>query len=191
MKPILVMIRGIPGSGKSYIATMLRDRIGGGVTILDPDSIDKASDAYVSFSESLLADGIEEKFHPYRFLRMQGYDGISAGHVVIWNQAFIDRKGFDITVDRMREYAADNNIPLPVVVVEVEVSKETARRRTSERAAAGGHAVPDEKLDEFVSNYHTFAETGYDVIAVSGEGNIEESCESIVHLIDEKRQLRP
>ena len=67
-QPTLILIRGLPGSGKSYLATALQEALGKDIAItLDPDATDYTSRAYTDLSAALTAEGIEEKFHPYRF----------------------------------------------------------------------------------------------------------------------------
>lgn len=180
MQSTLILIRGIPGSGKSYIADALADSLGReNVVILDPDKIDLKGDAFRAYSNQLTADGIEEKFHPFRFLRQTGYDGISAGKTVIWNQAFNDFAGFEITVKRMQEFAEANDVALKVLVVEVETSPDVARSRIASRAAAGGHDVPEDKFDAFMSGYESFAGRGYDTVAVDGGEEVSRSIATV------------
>ena len=180
MNSTLIIIRGIPGSGKSYLARKLQQSLGTeNVVVLDPDSIDKGSEAFRTFSQRLKADGVDEKFHPFRFLRQTGYDGILAGKTVIWNQAFNDFNGFEITVARMKEFAKEHDVDLRVLVVEIEIDKETAATRIAARVAGGGHDVPREKLDKFAEEYESFAGRGYDTVTVNGAGGSEASVATI------------
>jgi predicted kinase len=173
MNATLIIIRGVPGSGKSYIATALAESIGiDAVVTLDPDKIDVNSDGFQRFSKQLASEGVDGKFHPFRFLRQTGYDGIAAGKTVIWNQAFNDFNGFEITVTRMKEFAEAHDIQLRLLVVEVEIDKETAQSRIQQRASTGGHDVPDEKLESFFAGYGSFAGRGYDTVTVSGADKI-------------------
>src|SRR5690349_20447308 len=97
--PILVLVRGIPGSGKSFLVSEVEKRIGSEhVTILDPDQIDLTSQAYADFSKALTDDGVDAKFHPYRWSRAKAYAGIESNKVVIWNQAFTNLDGFNKTI---------------------------------------------------------------------------------------------
>jgi predicted ABC-type ATPase len=179
--PQLVIIRGIPGGGKSYLAVALRASLGASaLVILDPDTVDKTSDEYRQFSAKMLSEGVNEKFHPFRFLRAQAHAAILAGKTIIWNQAFTDFAGFKITVDKLVAFAAEHGITLPVLVAEVEISRETARARINERTHRGGHAVSDERLDRFFAEYQSFAGKGYPTISVNGEADISVSVASVV-----------
>lgn len=181
MDSTLIIVRGVPGSGKSYISSALAAALGTDATVvLDPDVIDMNSSEYRAFSADLSAQDVDQKFHPFRYLRQHGYDGILQHKTVIWNQAFNDFDGFEITVKRMQKFAQQHDVSLRVLVVEVEIDKETARSRIAQRAAAGGHDVPSEKLNQFVVNYQSFAGRGYDTIVVNGAGDSDESLRSIV-----------
>lgn len=182
MNSTLIIIRGVPGSGKSYIASLLASALGQDqVVLLDPDAIDYDSQAYQDYSSDLSAQAIEEKFHPFRFLRQTGYNGILAHKYVIWNQAFNDFDGFELTIKRMQEFADQHNEPLRVLVVEVEIDKDTARSRIASRVANGGHDVPLEKLTQFIENYTSFAGRGYETITIDGAGDVNESVRHIIH----------
>ncbi|HEU5187615.1 MAG TPA: AAA family ATPase [Candidatus Saccharimonadales bacterium] len=168
--PTLIMIRGVPGSGKSYLAAGLQKAIGKEkATMLDPDKIDKTSEEYRIHSEALTKDGVDEKFHPYRFLRARAYGAITAHKIVIWNQAFIDFEGFKKTVDNLQAFATEHDTKLPTLVVEVEVGGHIAKARVADRAKQGGHDVPEEAFDRFIEQYRSFSEQGYDIVTINGE----------------------
>lgn len=180
MNQTLIIVRGVPGGGKSYIAEALRSSIGEDrIVILDPDRIDKSGTVFTKLSEQLSAEGVDEKFHPYRFLRQTGYDALMAGKSVIWTQAFNDFNGLEITIKRMQEFADAHNIPLRVVVVEVEIDGDVARERIKQRVAGGGHDVPDENLTQFISGYESFAGRGYETVVINGADDSDESVATI------------
>jgi predicted ABC-type ATPase len=180
--PILIMVRGIPGGGKSYVTAKLREAIGReNVVVLDPDAIDHASDEYITHSQTLTSEGVDAKLHPYRFLRSAAYRGIEANKVIIWNQGFIDFDGFSKTVKNLQTYASDHGTTLPTLVVEVEVDAAIAKQRVAKRAATGGHDVPEEAFERFINGYKSFSNVGYTTVTIDGEASIDTSIAAIKH----------
>jgi thymidylate kinase len=179
-QPILILIRGLPGSGKSYIASALRNKIGSAdVVMLDPDATNYESATYIDFSASLTRDGVDEKLHPYRFLRSQAHEGIVAGKHIIWNQAFTNLEIFNKMTSGLEAYAVDHDKKLACVVVEVQIDPATAKSRIADRHKAGNHNVPDEAFNRFVRDYKSFVDEGYVVVQVSGEADVDESVAAI------------
>src|SRR5437764_567996 len=111
--PTLLMVRGLPGSGKSYLAMALSQALGqGNVVILDPDATDYNSPEYLELSKSLSAEGVDEKFHPYRYLRSKAYKAIENNQIIIWNQAFTNLDCFNKTVANLQTYAEEHDAKL-------------------------------------------------------------------------------
>ncbi|HSX30850.1 MAG TPA: ATP-binding protein [Candidatus Saccharimonadales bacterium] len=182
--PALILIRGLPGSGKSYLATTLRDTLGPErVTILDPDTIDTNSQAYKDLCAGLTAEDVDPKFFPNRFLKAQGYQAIDAGHTIIWNQAFTDLGGLGRSSQSLIDYAAERGVSLPMLIVEMEVSPATAKARIAERAGQGGHDVSTENFTRFINDYRSFADEGYNTVTVSGESNIDISVATVLEAL--------
>ena len=186
--PTLIMVRGVPGGGKSYVAAKLRESIGENqVVILDPDAIDQASDEYTDFSKSLTLENVDAKLHPYRFLRSRAHQGIAARKTIIWNQGFIDLDGFGKTVNNLQAYAAEHGLQLPTLVVEVEIDSNVAKQRVANRAAQGGHDVPEEAFGRFIGNYVSFSDKGYTTVTVRGEDDVNVSVAAITKALGELR----
>jgi predicted ABC-type ATPase len=179
--PALILIRGLPGSGKSYLANALQESIGkDGAVILDPDAIDTSSQEYTNLCAALTAEGVEAKFFPNRFLKSQGYAAIASGKIIIWNQAFTNLDGFNRTVKSLQDFASEHGIPLPVRVIEVEVNPDIAKERVAKREQQGGHAVPEEAFTRFINEYQSFIAEGYDIVAVHGEDDVSVSVMSVI-----------
>ena len=179
--PALIIIRGIPGSGKTSIAIGLAEALGNNkVQRIDPDEIDVTSDAYRAFSRSLSAQGIDEKFHTYRYLNTKARQAVDAHQVIIWNQAFIDFKGLSITIERLREYAHGQGIELSVLVVDVVIDPVAARQRISTRAAQDGRVIDEEVMERFIQNYAHLDGKLYPSIIVHGTDPIQQSVTSII-----------
>lgn len=182
--PRLIIVRGIPGSGKSHLAVALAKKIGeNNVVVLDPDAIPYGSREYRQFSEVLRKEGVDEKFHPYRWSRSRAFDAITAGKTIIWNQGFMSFDGLQKTIGSLETHAAQHDIKLPVLIVEVEIHHETAKSRIAQRVADGGHDVPDEALAGFVEHYESFADKGYQTVTIDGNNAITTSVETVLQAL--------
>jgi len=184
--PVLIMIRGLPGSGKSYIANALLTELGTDrAIILDPDAIDFTSQAYADLCKTLTEEGIEEKFFPNRFLKEQGYAALDAGKNIIWNQAFTDLGGFGRSHGSLQDYATEHDIPLAMLVVEVQIDPKIAQERLAKRATEGGHVVNDEAFARFINDYHSFAGEGYTTVSVNGQDSAATSVGAIMQALQD------
>jgi predicted ABC-type ATPase len=176
-----MLIRGLPGSGKSYLAVALQAALGEtNVLILDPDKIDLTSQDYLAFSETKTKEGVDEKFHPYRWSREQAYRAIEANKIIMWNQAFTNLDGLNKTVVNLQAYAEDQGTKLPLLIVEVEVAHDTAKARVAERAANGGHDVTEENFTRFINEYRSFSDEGFTIVSVNGEDDIKKSVKKVL-----------
>lgn len=185
---ILVLMRGVPGSGKSYLAEALRDRFGGEeVVMLDPDATDYESEEYKEHSSKLTEEGVDPKLHAYRFLRAQAYDGIAQRKIIIWNQPFTNLEIFKKMIKRMQDHAAENKVRLAILIVEVEIDPEKAKDRVEKRKQDGGHGPSDEGFMRFVNDYTSFAHLGFKTVAVHGESEVSDSAALVVKTIEDMR----
>lgn len=179
--PVLVLIRGLPGSGKSYLADALAEKIGADkVTLLDPDTVDFDSEAYKAMAERLTQEGVDKKFFPYRFSRERAYEAIEANKLIIWNQAFTNLDGFQKTVANLQNYAIEHGTVLPLLVVEVEIEPKIAQARIAARRDEGGHDVPAENFERFMADYRSFAGEGFHTLVVNGQSDISQSVDAVM-----------
>lgn len=190
--PVLVIIRGLPGSGKSYLAAeiyqaLVADVPAGapGVIQLDPDATDYDSPEYAEHVRQQTADGVDPKLHAYRFLRAQAHRGIEAHQIILWNQPFTNLETFNKVIANLQGHAAEHDTSLPVLVVEVQVDPEVARARVTERKDQGGHGPSDATFDRFTADYKSFAPEGYQVVAVDGDANVQDSVQQVLQAIDQ------
>lgn len=182
----LILVRGLPGSGKSHLATAVQEALGhDNVVILDPDKIDQSSKEYLELCEALVKEGVDKIYFPNRFLKATGYEAIDAGKIIIWNQAFTLWDGFNRTINSLKEHAASRGLELPVLVVEVEVSPEVAKKRISDRATNGGHDVSDERFSRFIDEYESWSGRGFDTVIVSGEQDISKSVAKVLQALND------
>lgn len=183
--PVLIMIRGLPGSGKSYLAEALQDSIGQDrVLVLDPDKIKTRDEEYLKFSDNLSAEGLDKTIHPFRWSRKLACDGVVRGKIIIWNQPFTIRGIFDRLVLFMQNYAKVQNISVPVLNVEVEIDQNSAKNRINDRKKSGGHGPSINTFNKRISEYKSFAD-GYETIVVDGVDRIDKSVNKIIEHLKE------
>jgi thymidylate kinase len=185
--PALILIRGLPGSGKTYLADKLHTVLGAEhIVMLDPDTIGYKDEAYTEHSKSLTAEGIEEKLHPYRFLRSRAHQAISDHKIIIWNQPFTLAGGFERTIQSVRGYAAEHDIQLPILAVEINIDPQIAKARIEQRKEEGGHGPSDKRFARFIDEYISFAGMGQDqTITVRGEDNVAASATAVIQALRE------
>lgn len=178
--PIVILVRGLPGSGKTYVATKLQEALGkDSVVMLDPDGIDTNSEEYREHVKAQIAEGVDESLHLYRFSRARAYQGIEDNKIIIWNQPFTNLEIFNKMVVRLKDHAAAHNKYMPILVVEVELDHKIAKERMLARKKAGGHGPSEGTWTRFVKDYKSFADDGYSTVTVHGDDDVLESVSRI------------
>ena len=188
--PILILVRGMPGSGKSYLADAfqksLRELVGASeVVMLDPDATDYGSQEYAEHVKTSIAEGVDAKLHAYRFLRTKAYQGIADHKVIIWNQPFTNVEIFHKMVANLQNQAAEHNTSLPILIVEVEVDPATAKARVLKRKQAGGHGPSDKTLAQRIRDYKSYGDEGFETVTVQGEGDVAVSVAAVLKALRE------
>jgi predicted kinase len=181
--PVIILIRGLPGSGKTYIAMELQKELGQDVIMLDPDATDYESKAYAQHTQALTAEGVDPKLHAYRFLRAQAYQGIADHKIIMWNQPFTNLEIFNKMTANLRLQAEAHKTSLSMLVVEVMIDPAHAQQRVRERKSQGGHGPSDATFSRFVGDYKTFANEGYTTVTVHGEDNVSDSVAKIIEAL--------
>lgn len=183
--PTLVIIRGLPGSGKTFLAAELHKILGASqAVVLDPDAVDFQSQAYRRHTAALTAENVDVRLHLYRFLREQAYQAIDDRRILIWNQPFTNLDIFKKMLDRLHERAAEAGSQLSVLLVEVETDPDVANARIKLRIEAGGHGPSDNTFERFVRDYHSFEDQGYATIKVEGESDVLVSAMAVMEALD-------
>jgi hypothetical protein len=167
----LLFIRGIPGSGKSFLATELLKSLNN-VVLLDPDTIDFNDPEYVTFSKELTNDNLDVIIHPFRWLRKKACESVKPGALIIWNQPFTNRGVFDRLVNFIQNEADKKNVAVHVLVLEVDVTQEVAYERILSRISAGGHGPTKKTFASRATDYVSF-EDGYDTLHLDGTTDVQ------------------
>lgn len=174
--PIAILLRGLPGSGKTYIATRLQAALGkDNVVMLDPDAIDITSKEYREHVKTQVAEGVDESLHLYRFSRAKAYQGIEDNKILMWNQPFTNLEIFNKMVGRLKDHAAAHDKQMPIIVVEVEIDPSLAKARVEARKKSGGHGPSEKTWKRFVNDYKSFADDGYKTVTVYGDDEVSAS----------------
>lgn len=188
-QPILVLIRGLPGSGKSYLTIALQQAIDEPLVVLDPDATDYKSEAYQAHIRTATAEGVDPSLHAYRFLRAQAQAGIANAKIVLWNQPFTNREIFQKMIAGLQAYADAVPTRLQILIVEVVVPESVAQQRVIARKQDGGHGPSDATFTRFSTDYTSFADEGFPTVIVNGADEIRNSVEAILEAIQQLPHL--
>jgi len=182
LKPHLLIIRGVPGSGKTSLAKEIQKRLGlESSVVIDPDEIDKQSPNYRSFIEDLKSNSpdIDESIYPYRFLLSRAKKAIELGTTVVWDQPFTVLDGLKYTTGTLTAHAKDLGISLSVIIVELQIPKEEAIKRINKRESEGGHGLTVDQINFFFEKYSTAEGFGFTTL------RFETINKSSIELVDE------
>lgn len=186
--PVTLIIRGIPGSGKSMLAKRIASYIpdSSQVLTLDPDAINYESAEYIDFTENLSQKNpdLDASFYPYRYLVHTAKSAIGNDKIILWNQPFGSGKKLALVLKRLtgfyQEYQKEPNI----LIIEVEIDHNTAWERVTARKAIGGHGPSSEKFTNMVATYekelHVYGIEGYPIYRVNGAGNVDYEALKII-----------
>lgn len=182
--PTLVVVRGLPGSGKSYLVERLLGMMEPGSFVsLDPDVVDQSSPEYLAHSDALAAEGVEPRVHLFRFSRAKALRAIEERKLVIWNQPFSNLPMFDRMTAFLHEYAAAHGTRLSILLVEVRTDPALAYQRVVARKQAGGHGPSSGKFQSYVTDYVSYARHGYDVLTVDGADDVDQIAATVLDRI--------
>lgn len=184
--PLLIIVRGIYGSGKSYLTSELHETLGkDNVVVLDPDIINRGSQEYKDHSAAMTAEGVDEVIHPYRFSLYKAFQGISDHKIIIWNQPFTNLDMFKRMIGRLQDRAVETHTTLPMLVVEVSIDPAVAKARVAKRMAEGGNSISDETFAQRLNEYSSFASEGYNIVAIDGRSDVATSVATVMERIVE------
>lgn len=183
--PIIIFVRGLPGSGKSHLTSALENNMGSkNVVTLDPDKINYSSKKYLEHKHILSAEGVDKQLHPYRFLRAKAYKAIEQDQIIIWNQPFTNLEIFRKMIARMKDHAKDNGKTLGILLVEVCIDMPTAIKRVKQRKKEGGHGTSYSTFNQTHNEYVSFAGEGIKTVSVDGTDDVTKSVATVMTAIE-------
>lgn len=123
----LVIIRGIPGAGKSRLATQLKEVLGENSIKIDPDEY--------RYMGRTLNNSVQagSKLELFDFLKDQALRSIKSGKIVVWDQAWTSLKN-------AREISTQINkmiSPAKLFLIEIEIAPSLAWDRIQAREKLG------------------------------------------------------
>lgn len=172
-KSILVLIRGLPGSGKSYFADALAKELSKNnqIVCLDPDATDYNSQDYLKHVKEQTSEGVDPKLFAYRFLRAKAYKAIENKQIIIWNQPFTNLEILQKVTTRLQEHAQEHGMILNILVIEVLIDPKIAYERIEKRKQLGGHGPSKNTFNRFVDDFSSCKSLGYEVLQIDGTAN--------------------
>ncbi len=172
--PKLILIRGLPGAGKSHLAELLIGQMEFEEAVFcDPDKVITEGEDFLRFLEENNEEGMSIKTMIYRFLLKRAAEGLKNRRDVIWDQPWRSIWGIEYTLDFLNKYLIleNTNSPYEVCVVELNVSVEEAFARVKRRIENGGHGPDEEVFNRFVAEYEPPQKLGdrAKIIELNGE----------------------
>lgn len=175
-RPLLVMLLGVPGSGKTHFSQQLAARLGG--VRLNSDAMRLAIFGSLEVMDKLYNSGDRSKLNAYTFGAMDYVtDQLLASRVSVIYDAIHTKRA-----DRLKQEAAAKKHGAVPVLLRVSVPREVAVRRTVERPAAGdARQFTPEKAEEVIRHFEDTTESPLEselVIDINGELPFEEQFRS-------------
>lgn len=139
MAGALVLTHGLPGAGKSSLASFLRERYGSIVSIAERDEIRLelfgpdyfTLDQYLPVNEELVADTQHDR------IRRE----LARGQLVVAS----DTNLHELRIRELVSIALE--LDAPIFDLHLDISKAEAERRNEHRSAGGGRLVPQDVID--------------------------------------------
>ncbi len=188
-KSLLVVIRGLPGSGKSTIMDHCIKKLDSAVR-LDPDKINLESDDFVSFCQGRhLSVSLEKRM--YRFLLYQACSSLQNKQVVIWEQPWRQFRLFLLTLENIAIIAYNiaspdfSNLPFSVKVVEFVIDQNIAQQRVSRRFEEGKHCLTPAQFSQFLDSLEPF-DPLFPTLTVDGTEDIEVLCKKVYDFLTQE-----
>ena len=181
--PQLIFVRGLPGSGKSFLSCTLARNLGAEhVSVIDPDTIVKDSEEYIDFTSNLTTNEpeVDPKFFPFRYLLFKSQQALESKKSVIWNQPFTELDGLRYTISSLVKFAESVNQHVNVIIIDIELTPEVVYARIERRINGGGHGPDLPTFQSFVSKFQESDTLGYKHLTVDGEKPLQTNINLIL-----------
>jgi adenylate kinase family enzyme len=189
---LLIIIRGLPSSGKSTLTDGLLKLIHlSRAKRLNPDFVEVNSPEFVKFCSTRPKD-LPLKKLIYRFLLYSACKELSTGGLVIWEQPWRKLELFRLTLENInvRGYNLPEtaDYPFTIVIVEISLSEDEARRRVASRYHAGQHRLTAKDFVAFEQAFDSFEELNLEKLVVDGTLPLTKQVDLVVDFLREVRE---
>jgi hypothetical protein len=154
--PVLILLRGLPGAGKSTLTKEIVSSfsIQTAVEVIDPDAITPDDPHFQNFkAEDSEPD--REKVLVYRYNSYRAIQFLTLKKIVIWDQVWSKLDGLVLTVRKILGGlvgVGEDNFRLPIFVMEIHYSAEQAYIRVEGRNRKGKD-LPIHIFEKYVNNF--------------------------------------
>lgn len=139
-RAMLIIVRGLPGSGKSTLTKALSNNgIPSPTLVLDPDKVNKHSAEFCDHIKKQPTN-LPEKTLIYRMLLYQTIEALKEDVTVLWEQAWSWREGIEITIEKISRALCEQEQPI-ILIFELVLCINTAQKRVEERFRQGKHPL--------------------------------------------------
>src|SRR5688572_4104905 len=164
---MIIIVLGLPGTGKSYFAEKLSDRIA--AVHINSDKLRNALQARGKYT-------IEDKLHVYRVMAKKTDQALHQGKSVIVDATFYKREMVDLFI----KLAKDHAVPVRIIKIEADetlVQERLQKRRTDSEADFQVYLKIKEAFDELHVPH---------IVIRSSTQNIQTMIESALHYISDR-----
>lgn len=149
--PRLILLRGLPGVGKSTVANEIVSIVGNKTCkIIDPDLVDMESEEYKDFKANLICSGVKESVVMYRYLLDLTYQGLCERKNIIWTQAWTKIWGIESTVNKL-----EGTVIFKPLIVTLNADKNIVESRIENRK----RLLTNRELTDFIASFEDLEET--------------------------------
>lgn len=170
---MIVLMAGLPGTGKSTLARALAERLGGNV--LSKDEIRHAIFAGADVEYSTAQDDFVMEF----MLAAAGWILKKDAKRVV----FMDGRTFSRRYQIDRVIAAAKSLQQPWRILECVCSEESARRRIEEQAAEGEHSAGNRNVSLYFEVKQRFEEITLPKTVIDTDLPLEECVEQVLRAL--------
>lgn len=191
MKTKLVLIRGIPGAGKTSIAEKVAKTLN--FYHIDPDLLNTSSVDYKKYAEELV-ETVPERRIIYRYLLKKTVECLNNNKSVIWSQPWRILERLDLTIrniyfflkkeEKWDEKLSDilKELNIEIIVIEITTPHNTAFERLKKRYKDNKHKWDGNLFDEHIKRHEKFT-LPIQYYEVENTDNLDTAVKNVIHII--------